>query len=86
MEQLHFDLVQSHRQHPMEIIVDFRRDKCVHVPLCIKEEQVNIVKKYKYLGVYIDDQLSFSENIHTVYCKCLQRLRYLQELASQLEG
>ena len=66
----------------MEIIVDFRRDKCVHVPLCIKEEQVNIVNKYKYLGVYIDDQLSFGENIHRVYCKCLQRLRYLRELAN----
>ena len=66
----------------MEIIVDFRRDKCVHEPLCIKEEQVNIVKKYKYLGVYIDDQLSFGENIHKVYCKCLQRLCYLRELAS----
>ena len=57
----------------MEIIVDFRWEKCVPGPLCIKEEQMNIVKKYKNLGLYFDDQLNFGENIHRLYCKCLQR-------------
>jgi hypothetical protein len=65
----------------MELIFDFRRDQNEHVPLHIKNESVKVVSKYKYLGVYIDDRLSFHDNIQVLYKKCIQRVRYLRELA-----
>ena len=66
----------------MEMIIDFRRDQNVHTPLTIKNECVNVVSKYKYLGVFIDDKLSFSDNIQHLYVKCIQRVRFLRELVS----
>ena len=41
-----------------------------------------IVNKYEYLGVYVDDALSYSENIHYLYRKCIQRIHYLRLLNS----
>lgn len=66
----------------MEMIIDFRRNRDAHDSIAIKEESVKVVNCYKYLGVMIDDNLNFSENIHHVYKKCLQRVRYLRELAN----
>ena len=46
-----------------EIIFDFRRDSPTHTPLCIKNENVDIVDSYKYLGITISKDLSFSPHI-----------------------
>lgn len=65
-----------------EMVFDFRKDRNVHEALVIKDESVVFTKSYKYLGVYIDDRLDFTENIHSLYKKCLQRVRHLRELAN----
>lgn len=64
------------------MILDFRKCKKAHEPLTIKDESVNIVDNYKYLGVLIDNRLSFTQNCQHVYKKCLQRIHYLRQLNS----
>ena len=49
-------------------------------PVAINSENVEIVSQYKYLGVTIDDHLTFSEHIHKVYVKCAQRITFLRML------
>lgn len=66
----------------MEMIIDFRRTRDAIVPLSVKDEDVKVVNCYKYLGVMIDDKLNFSENIHHLYKKYLQRIGYLRQLAN----
>ena len=46
----------------MEMFVDFRKVRNEYETLSIKNEDVKVVRSYKCLGVYIDDQLNFSEN------------------------
>lgn len=65
-----------------ELVIDFRKVKSENVPIVIKNECVDVVSSYKYLGIYVDDKLNFSENVHSVYKKCLQRVRHLRELAN----
>ena len=62
-----------------EIIVDFSKSKTkVHDPVFIKGEPIEIVPKYKYLGVMINDKLSGSDNVQYIYKKCLRRVHYLR--------
>ena len=51
------------------MFVDFRKDRNDYETLSIKDEDVNVVRRYKYLGVYIDDQLNFSENAQYLFSK-----------------
>ena len=50
---------RSHIFHVRPMILDYRINKVMHEALTVKEENVEIVDKYKYLGVYIhvDDAL-----------------------------
>ena len=64
-----------------ELIVDFRKNNDVHEPLIIKDEIVQTVNSYKYLGVFIDDKLSFTENVQYLYNRCSRRMCYLRQLA-----
>jgi hypothetical protein len=65
-----------------EMIMDFRKDNNDHDALFVKNENVNIVESYKYLGVFIDSKLSFSQNCHHLYIKCIRRVCYLRQLVS----
>lgn len=62
-----------------EMLIDFRKKKCTQ-NLVIKEEQVEIVHDYKYLGVQIDDKISGTVNTNKVYGKCMQRIHFLRIL------
>ena len=63
-----------------EMVVDFRKkDRCIQ-NLVIKEEQVEIVHDYKYLGVQIDDKITGDVNTKKVYVKCMQRIHFLRIL------
>ena len=53
----------------MEIFVYFRKDTNEYETLSIKDEDVKVVGRYTYIGVYIDDQLSFSENAQYLFKK-----------------
>ena len=56
----------------MEMIIDFRKQK-QYGELKITNEGVKLVDCYKYLGVYIDSQLNFSQHIANVYKKAVQK-------------
>ena len=59
-----------------ELVIDFRhRPSCV-LPVFIHETPVEIIHKYKYLGVIIDDGLKWSDNINMLYGKGQQRLYF----------
>ena len=64
----------------MEMFVDFRKDRNEYETLSIKNEDVKVVRSYKYLGVYIDDQLNFSENAQYLFKKGIQRIHFLRLL------
>ena len=64
----------------MEMFIDFRKDKNQYCPLVIKAENVKIVDSYKYLGVIIDNKLTFAEHIQYLYKKSIQRIHHLRLL------
>ena len=62
-----------------EMFIDFRKIRS-YDPLVIMNEGVEAVENYKYLGVYIDNQLNFSHNVNHVYKKAVQRLHFVRIL------
>ena len=60
-----------------EMIIDFRKgNKCEFDDILIKGQTVEKVSTYKYLGVVIDDQLSWKENTDYIH-KRLQSRSYV---------
>lgn len=62
-----------------EMIIDYSKSAC-HLPLCIKNEQVDVVKEYKYLGVTIDNNFTFSNHVQNTYKKAVKRLYFVRQL------
>ena len=60
--------------------IDFRTKKCPLEPLHIHGEKVEQINTYKYLGVTIDDQLSWKAHSYTIYKKLNSRLYLLRQL------
>ena len=65
-----------------EMIIDFRKKKSYVVPLAIKNENVEIVSEYKYLGNIIDNHLSGTSNVNTVIKKTNKKLYFVRKLKS----
>jgi hypothetical protein len=65
-----------------EIIIDFRRKKEAVQPVIIKDQPIDIVSEYKYLGVLLDDKLNWSSHAVSVYKKLQSRLYFLRKLRS----
>ena len=65
-----------------EMIFDFRIKKDPILPVVIKGEIVEIVNKYKYLGITIDDRLEWNYHASNVHAKMSQRLFFLRKLNS----
>ena len=63
-----------------EIIVDFRRKKVDHPPLYINGEGVERVHDFRFLGVQISDDLTWTLNITAIIKKAQQRLHFLRVL------
>lgn len=63
-----------------EMVVDFRKDKGVSQPLKIKDEIVETVDTYKYLGNVIDNQLKGSDNVAMIVKKANVKLYFLRKL------
>ena len=59
---------------------DFRRNRTVISPIVINGEPVEQVDSFKYLGVIIDEKLSFTEHVTAVQKKSQQRLHVLRKL------
>ena len=63
-----------------EIIVDFRKHNTDPAPLYINGESVERVHTFRFLGVLISDNISWSENITAITKKAQQRLHFLRVL------
>lgn len=60
-----------------KIVVDFRRNKSCISTLVIKDEEVRIVRQYKYIGTIIDDRLEWTVNTEACYKKAHKRMYHL---------
>ena len=65
-----------------EMVVDFRGNKPLLIPVCIGGTDIGIVDSYKYLGVVLDNKLEWTTKTETVYKKGLSRLYFLRRLRS----
>ena len=65
-----------------ELIIDFRVKKDPLQPLFIKDEEVEVVDTYKYLGVTIDSKLDWHPHAAIVHKKLNQRMFFLRKLRS----
>ncbi|CAF87187.1 unnamed protein product, partial [Tetraodon nigroviridis] len=63
-----------------EMIVDFRRAPGEHPPLTINGSSVEIVKNTKFLGVHLEENLTWSLNTTKISRKAQQRLYFLRRL------
>uniref|UniRef100_A0A3B4TE14 Reverse transcriptase domain-containing protein n=1 Tax=Seriola dumerili TaxID=41447 RepID=A0A3B4TE14_SERDU len=63
-----------------ELIVDFRKRSDTPAPLLINETEVERVTSFKFLGVHISEDLSWSLNTSTLVKKAHQRLFFLRRL------
>ena len=63
-----------------EMCIDFRRNRTVISPIVINGEPVEQVDSFKYLGVILDETLSFTEHVTAVQKKSQQRLHVLRKL------
>ncbi|KAK2192565.1 hypothetical protein NP493_28g12015 [Ridgeia piscesae] len=60
--------------------IDFRRNRTVISPIVINGEPVEQVDSFKYLGVILDENFSFTEHVTAVQKKSQQRLHVLRKL------
>ena len=80
VEWCHSNFLNLNVKKTMEMILDFRKNTVCHSPLLVDNETVQVVHNYKYLGVMIDDKLTFANNVHHLYVKCIKRLHHLRML------
>ncbi|XP_062405915.1 uncharacterized protein LOC134096181 [Sardina pilchardus] len=64
-----------------EVIVDFRKSKAnTHISILINRTEVECVTNFKFLGVYISEDLSWTFNTSSLIKKAHQRLFFLKIL------
>lgn len=63
-----------------EMIVDMRKERRTPQPLFIRELEVERVQKFKYLGVHINEDLTWTPHITQLVKKAQQRLYFLRRL------
>ncbi|KAI3375446.1 hypothetical protein L3Q82_003691 [Scortum barcoo] len=63
-----------------EMVLDMRRERRQHQPLMIRDTEVEFVSSFKFLGVHICDDLTWTLNITQLVKKAHQRLYFLRRL------
>ncbi len=63
-----------------EMIVDFRRNPPVLLPLTIMNSTVTAVESFRFLGTTISQDLKWVNNIESIVKKAQQRLYFLRQL------
>jgi len=63
-----------------ELVVDFRRQSRVHTPITIDKTPVERVNSFKFLGVHITEDFTWSAHTDAVLKKAHQRLFFLRWL------
>ena len=64
------------------MIISYRKTPTSPSPTLIKGTEIEIVESYKYLGVTIDNKLSFDSHISSTSKKVQQRLFFLRKMRS----
>ncbi|XP_051243005.1 uncharacterized protein LOC127355811 [Dicentrarchus labrax] len=62
------------------MIVDIRKERRPHQPLSIRELEVERVSSFKYLGVHLSEDLTWTLNTTQLVKKAQQRLYFLRRL------
>ena len=65
-----------------ELCIDFCTSGLFDGPLCNGGEAVEVTDTFKYLGITLDNNLTFGSHVQGVYRKCQQRLYLLRKLRS----
>ena len=65
-----------------ELLIDFRKSKNTPDPVTINNKEVERVESFKYLGVIIDNKLSWNQNTDSIVNKLNTRLYCLRKLNS----
>ncbi len=63
-----------------ELVVDFRRQSKEHTPITINKTPVERVNSFKFLGIHITENLTWSAHTDAVLKKAHQRLFFLRRL------
>ncbi len=63
-----------------ELVVDYRRQSREHTPITINKTPVERVSSFKFLGVHITEDLTWSAHTDAVLKKAHQRLFFLRRL------
>ncbi len=63
-----------------ELVVDFRRQSTEHTPISIDKTPVERVNSFKFLGVHITEDITWSAHTDAVLKKAQQRLFFLRRL------
>ncbi len=63
-----------------ELVVDYRRQSREHTPITIDKTPVERVSSFKFLGVHITEDLTWSAHTDSVLKKAHQRLFFLRRL------
>ncbi len=63
-----------------ELVVDYRRQSREHTPITIDKTPVERVNSFKFLGVHITEDLTWSAHTDAVLMKAHQRLFFLRRL------
>ena len=82
------DTVQWCRDHNLilntkktkELIYDVQRNKPEYTPVQVNNESVTQVKTFKYLGVLLSDDMTWSDHVGTITSKANKRLFFLRKL------
>ena len=76
------NFLQLNTKKTKEVVFDFRKRKCDMNPIIIKNEAVEQVNNYKYLGTIIDDKLNFKDQVYAIRTNVNKRLYFLRKLKS----
>ena len=82
VEWCHANFLTLNVSKTKKIIIDFRLLKEIPPPVIINEQSVEIVDKYKYLGLVIDFKLNWNEHVNILIKRLNQRLYFLRRLRS----
>ena len=65
------------------MVFDFKTSKRSElIPIKIKDENIETVETYKYLGTVIDNKFSWADQCTTVLSKSQQRMYFLRKIKS----
>ena len=63
-----------------EMIIDFRKNNSTHNKIFIKDQEVETVENYKYLGININNKLDWHTHAKSVISRINQRIHFVRKL------